>query len=76
MKDNIKAAAYMQCGGWVLPCATVVPFPKLGQVLAAMANQAVDHEAVCAPLSSARKECKVRSSFELRQQSSVLTGKL
>lgn len=42
----------MQCRWWVLPCPTIVSFPKFGQTFTTMTNQAVNHKAVCTPLVS------------------------
>lgn len=67
LKDGTEVPAYVQCGRWVLPCPTLVPFPQVGQVFTALANQAINHEAVCTPLPSEQKECKITNCSEVEQ---------
>lgn len=46
-----KCYAYMQCRWWVLACPTLIPFPQVGQVFTTLADQTVNHQAVCTPLA-------------------------
>lgn len=67
LKGGIEVPAYVQCGRWVLPRPTLVPFPQVGQVFTALANQPINHETVCTPLPSEQKEWKIRNCSEVEQ---------
>lgn len=41
----------MQCSWWVLPCPTLIPLPQVSQAFTALADQTVNHQAVCTPLA-------------------------
>lgn len=45
----------MQCRWWVLPCPTLVPFPQVSQAFTTLADQTVNHQAVCTPLAPEKK---------------------